>query len=198
MPAPVPARLPPRSDQARGRPWARVFPGTGSLRGRPAPGRALAGPVFVNLPVLSAGWLPESLVTARLEKPPWAQLDPASVPVSLDDQGPRSPHVLSPWGLALSRQLVRTKAPRVRDGRGAAPRPVHECCRLRPGVPPSQKLHRVPSGDRMSVSCSRDSKWHILLDAGLAVKGVAGSGVVFTQGRRGCRVMPARVPGRRL
>ena len=36
----------------------------------------------------------------------------------------------------------------------------------------------------MSVSCSRDSKWQVLHDADLAVKGVAGSGVVFTQGEK--------------
>lgn len=68
----------------------------------------------MTLPVLSAGWLPESQGTAPLEKPPWAQLDP----VSLDDQGPGSPQVLSPLGLALTRQCVRTKAPHVRGRRG--------------------------------------------------------------------------------
>lgn len=73
----------------------------------------------MTLPVLSAGWLPESQGTAPLEKPPWAWLDPVSVvPVSLDDQGPGSPQVLSPLGLALTRQCVRTKVPHVRGRRG--------------------------------------------------------------------------------
>ena len=151
------------------------------------------------LPVLFAGWLPESLVTARLEKPPWAQLDPVSVPVSLDDQGPRSPHVLSPLGLALTRQLVRTKVPQVRDRRGfrslVCPRvllPASGGC-----LPARSSIGSLLVTACLSAVLETQSGRFSMMQTWLS-RVWLGVGWSSLKGRRGCRVTPARVPGRRL
>lgn len=152
----------------------------------------------MNLLVLSARWLPECLVTASPEKLPWAQLDPVSASVSLDDQGPGSPHVLSPLGLAPTRQLVRAKVPQVQDRRGFR---SLVCPPVSPPASGDCFSARSSTGSLLVTTClsavpETESGTFYLMQTWLSRVwlGVGWSSLV----RRGCRVTPAHVPGRRL